>query len=133
MTMNTKEVGEIRRRVRRDRSNMTSLYGCYVNENKEIIARFHQSTGIMPENEAEIATTKVCMALSLMALDSFDDAQSHLEQALEYFKSKGIEMVEIGCGGYPVITLCRSLGLQHANINPLLGIPYRTFRWSRCS
>ncbi|HBL40361.1 MAG TPA: xylose isomerase [Ruminococcaceae bacterium] len=24
-----------------------------------------------------------------------------LEQALEYFSSKGIEMVEIGCGGYP--------------------------------
>ena len=51
--MNTKEIGEIRRRVRRDRSNMTAIYGCYVNENKEIIARFHQSTGIMPENEGD--------------------------------------------------------------------------------
>lgn len=51
--MNTKEIGEIRRRVRRDRSNMTAIYGCYVNENKEIIAKFRQSTGIMPENEAD--------------------------------------------------------------------------------
>ena len=51
--MNTKEIGEIRRRVRRDRSNMTALYGCYVNDNKEIIAEFRQSTGIMPENEAD--------------------------------------------------------------------------------
>ena len=51
--MNTKEIGEIRRRVRRDRSNMTALYGCYVNENKEIISEFHQSTGIMPENESD--------------------------------------------------------------------------------
>lgn len=51
--MNTKEIGEIRRRVRRDRSNMTAIYGCYVNENKEIISEFRQSTGIMPENEAE--------------------------------------------------------------------------------
>ena len=51
--MNTKEIGEIRRRVRRDRSNMTALYGCYVNDNKEIIAEFHQSTGIMPENESD--------------------------------------------------------------------------------
>ena len=51
--MNTKEIGEIRRRVRRDRSNMTAIYGCYVNDNKEIISTFRQSTGIMPENEAE--------------------------------------------------------------------------------
>ena len=51
--MNNKEIGEIRRRVRRDRSNMTAIYGCYVNDNKEIISQFQQSTGIMPENEAD--------------------------------------------------------------------------------
>jgi len=51
--MNQKEIGEIRRRVRRDRSNMTAIYGCYVNENKEIIAEFQQSTGMMPENEGD--------------------------------------------------------------------------------
>ena len=51
--MNQKEIGEIRRRIRRDRSNMTAIYGCYVNSQKEIITEFKQSTGIMPENEAE--------------------------------------------------------------------------------
>ncbi len=51
--MNTKEIGEIRRRQRRDRSNMTAIYGCYVSEKKEIISEFRRSTGIMPENEAE--------------------------------------------------------------------------------
>jgi hypothetical protein len=51
--MNIKEIGEIRRRVRRDRSNMTAIYGCYVNGQKQIISEFKQSTGIMPENEAE--------------------------------------------------------------------------------
>ena len=51
--MNAKEIGEIRRRVRRDRSNMTAVYGCYVNAQKEIISEFKQSTGMMPENEAE--------------------------------------------------------------------------------
>jgi len=51
--MNEKEIGEIRRRVRRDRSNMTAIYGCYVNGQKEIVSEFKQSTGIMPENEAE--------------------------------------------------------------------------------
>ena len=51
--MNTKEIGELRRRVRRDRSNMTAIYGCYVNDNQQIVAQFQQSTGMMPENEAE--------------------------------------------------------------------------------
>ena len=51
--MNQKEIGEIRRRIRRDRSNMTAIYGCFVNSQKEIISEFKQSTGIMPENEAE--------------------------------------------------------------------------------
>lgn len=51
--MNIKEIGEIRRRIRRDRSNMTAIYGCYVNENKEIITKFRQSTGMMSENEGE--------------------------------------------------------------------------------
>ena len=51
--MNTKEIGEIRRHLRRERSNITAIYGCYVNEYKEIISQFRQSTGMMPENEAE--------------------------------------------------------------------------------
>jgi len=48
-----KEIGEIRRHLRRDRSNITALYGCYVNDNKEIITEFKQSTGLMPENESD--------------------------------------------------------------------------------
>ena len=48
-----KEIGEIRRHLRRDRSNITAIYGCYVNENKEIISEFRQPTGMMPENESD--------------------------------------------------------------------------------
>lgn len=51
--MNTKEIGEIRRRQRRDRSNMTNIYGCYVNDKKEIISQFSRSIGMMSENESE--------------------------------------------------------------------------------
>jgi len=51
--MNEKEIGEIRRRVRRDRSNMTAIYGCFVNEQKEIVTEYRQSTAMMSENEAE--------------------------------------------------------------------------------
>lgn len=51
--MNDKEIGEIRRHLRRDRSNMTAIFGCFVNEKKEIISAYRQSTGIMPENEGD--------------------------------------------------------------------------------
>ncbi len=53
IAMNEKEIGEIRRRIRRDRSNMTAIFGCYVNEQKEIVAEYQQSTAMMSENEAE--------------------------------------------------------------------------------
>ena len=51
--MTEKEIGEIRRRVRRDRSNMTEIYGCYVSGQGEILTEFSESTALMPENEAE--------------------------------------------------------------------------------
>ena len=48
-----KEIGEIRRHLRRDRSNMTAIYGCFVNENREIVSQFRESLGMMPENESD--------------------------------------------------------------------------------
>lgn len=52
-SMNEKEISEIRRHLRRDRSNMTAIYGCFVNDNKEIISEYRAGTGIMSENEAD--------------------------------------------------------------------------------
>lgn len=51
--MTEKEIGELRRRVRRERSNMTAIYGCFVNDQKEIITEYRQSTAMMSENQAE--------------------------------------------------------------------------------
>ena len=51
--MNIKEVAEIRRRFRPDRSNISHVRGCYVNEKKEIISEFDQSLGMMSEDDAE--------------------------------------------------------------------------------
>ena len=48
-----KEIGEIRRHLRRDRSSITHLYGCYVNDAKEIVSEFQQSVAMMPENESD--------------------------------------------------------------------------------
>ncbi len=51
--MNDKEIGELRRHIRREKSNITAIHGCYVNDNKEIISQFRMSTGMMPENESD--------------------------------------------------------------------------------
>ena len=51
--MNDKEIGELRRRFRPDRHNITHIRGCYVSQQKEIIAQFDESLGLMPEDEAE--------------------------------------------------------------------------------
>lgn len=51
--MNQKELNEIRRRIAPGKNNIGRLYGCYVNYNKEIIAKFEESMGLMPEIELE--------------------------------------------------------------------------------
>ena len=45
--MNQKELNEIRRRWKLDRNAAGSVYGCYVNSAKEIIAQFDMSFGLM--------------------------------------------------------------------------------------
>lgn len=51
--MNEKEIGELRRRFRPERSSVTHVRGCYVNENREIISQFDQSLAMMTQEEAE--------------------------------------------------------------------------------
>lgn len=51
--MNEKEVSEIRRRFRPQKSNISHIRGCYVNEKGEVVSEFDQSVALMPENEAE--------------------------------------------------------------------------------
>lgn len=51
--MNEKEISEIRRRFRPDKSNISHLRGCYVNEKGEIITKFEQSLALTPQEESE--------------------------------------------------------------------------------
>ena len=51
--MNRKEIAEIRRRLNPERTNVTLIRGCYVNQDREIIAQFAQSPLAMPPEEAE--------------------------------------------------------------------------------
>ncbi|MGO5050362.1 DUF4317 domain-containing protein [Dysosmobacter sp. Sow4_B12] len=51
--MNEKEIAELRRRFRQDKSSITHVRGCYVNENREIISEFDQSLTLSRQEDAE--------------------------------------------------------------------------------
>ena len=50
--MKEKEIAEIRRRYRSDKSGISRICGCYVDSKKEIISEFDQSLGLMSEEDA---------------------------------------------------------------------------------
>ena len=51
--MNEKEIAEIRRRFNPQKTNMTSVHGCCVNEKKEITAEFTQVLANLTQDETE--------------------------------------------------------------------------------
>ena len=51
--MNEKGIGELRRRFRPDKTSVTHIRGCYVNEKGEIVSEFTQALSLMTEDEAE--------------------------------------------------------------------------------
>lgn len=51
--MNEREIAEIRRRFKADKSNISNIRGCYVNKEKEIVSEFSQSIPLMAEDESE--------------------------------------------------------------------------------
>ena len=48
-----KEIAELRRRYRKEKSNISRICGCFVNEQKEVISKFDQSLGLMQEDDAD--------------------------------------------------------------------------------
>lgn len=62
--MNEKEIGELRRRIRPDKSSITHVRGCYVNESREIISQFDQSIALMTQEESEKFLTLLRKTLS---------------------------------------------------------------------
>ena len=51
--MNEREVAELRRRFKAEKSNISHIRGCYVNEKREIISQFDQSLAMMSQGESE--------------------------------------------------------------------------------
>ena len=51
--MNQRELGELRRRFRPEKSAISRVYGCYVNSSREIIAYIDQTLGMTTQEETE--------------------------------------------------------------------------------
>lgn len=52
-SLNEKEVAEIRRRFNPQKTNIIGVRGCYVNENREIVAEFNQPLAALTQDETE--------------------------------------------------------------------------------
>ena len=62
--MNERELREIKRRFRPDKCNIPAIRGCFVNENKQILARINQSLAMSGESSAERLLCVMKKALS---------------------------------------------------------------------
>ena len=80
--MNEKEIAEIRRRFKPDKSNISRIRGCYIGDNREIISEFNESLGLMMQNEAEALLTILKKALSGTIGKNLLDIEFSTEQVL---------------------------------------------------
>ncbi len=81
--MNEKEIAEIRRRFRPEKSNITRIRGCYVNDQREIISEFSQPLGLMPQEESEELLAILKKTLSGAIGKNLIDIEFATQQVLE--------------------------------------------------
>lgn len=81
--MNEKEIAEIRRRFRPDKSNITLIRGCYVNEQREIVSEFNQSLFAMQREESEELLAILKKTLSGTIGKNLIDIEFATQQVLE--------------------------------------------------
>ena len=133
--MNQKEISELRRRFRADKSSISRIYGCYVNTNKEIVTHLDASLGRLPEQETDLYLGRLKKVLSgaqgrnlidivfstqqvadsdehrlLMAL-----RDSHLEDASvrNEFYEKAINALDMGDSNYIILLAADSYDVPY--------------------
>ncbi|MEG1886947.1 MAG: DUF4317 domain-containing protein [Oscillospiraceae bacterium] len=88
--MNEKEISEIRRRFREDKSNISRIRGCYVNEKGEIISEFNESLGLMSQAESEEILAVLKKTLSGAVGKNLIDIEFSNEQVLAGAEHKSL-------------------------------------------
>ncbi|MBQ7309717.1 MAG: DUF4317 domain-containing protein [Clostridia bacterium] len=81
--MNEKEIAEIRRRFRPDKTNIAKIRGCYVNEEREIISEFYESLGLMATEQTEDILSRLKKVLSGTIDKNLTDIEFSTQQVLE--------------------------------------------------
>lgn len=81
--MNEREVSELRRRFRADKTNITKLCGCYVSDKGEILSQFTTSIALMLEDEKEKVLNVLKKALSGSLGKNLTDLSFPTRQVLE--------------------------------------------------
>ena len=135
--MNQRELNEIRRRFRADRSAISRIYGCYVNGAGEIVSYLDTSLGFLPEEEQNMYLTLLKKSLSgtlgknLLDIEFatrqvIDGEEHHMLQAL---RESGLEDVAARENLYERII--HSANMDGSNYLILLGadaydVPYHS-------
>lgn len=123
--MNLKEVNELRRLFRPDRSAISKIYGCYVNGTREIVSYLDTSLGLLPEEEVEMYLGRLKKTLGgVMGKNLIDivfstqqvmDSEEHKllcalrgsqlsdSAAREAFYQKVINALDMGPDGYLIL------------------------------
>ena len=122
--MNQKELSELKRRFRPDKSAIHRIYGCFVNGNQEIVSYLDESMGRMPEEESAqylgflkktlsgtlgkqlidivFSTQQVADSQEHKLLSALRDSQLKDAQARETFYHKIIDALELD-GNYLIL------------------------------
>ena len=139
--MTEKETAEIRRRFRPDKSNITFLRGCYVNEKGEIISEFHQPLSSMQEQERENFLSLIKRTLSgtqgrnlidiTFATQQVADSEEHSllmklrdsnlddDEAVHLFFQKAIGSINME-GDYLIFLACESYDVPSRKMQDIL-------------
>lgn len=81
--MNQKELNEIRRRLALDKNCISKVYGCFVNQTKEIIAHIEEPVAAMPQSEGERYMALFKKALSGSLGKNLIDIEFSTQQVME--------------------------------------------------
>ena len=122
--MNEREVAELRRRFKAEKSNISHIRGCYVNEKREIISQFDQSLAMMSQGESEqllailrktlsgtlnknlldieFDTRQVAQGEEHKLLMTLRDSQLRSDEAVETFFQRVIQTLEME-GNYLIL------------------------------
>ena len=129
--MNQKELNELRRRLRPEKCAVRSIYGCFVNTNKEVVSYLDEALGRMGQEEAEKYLSLLKKTLSGGLGKNLIDVVFSTEQVMdsdEYRLLSALRESELKSGEireefYRKIIDCLDMG----DVNYLILLAYDTY------